>query len=155
MIIFASTPRSSNRSLPLRFSNQTFDAFLISHPCYMPCPCHPPGFDHPNIWGSVEVMKLFIMQFSPSFCHFLPLTSALFSNIPNLCSSLSVREIKFHTHTKLMSLNTAQNTLRSCLACRKEYIQNLWFIFVSFNLLCHNTRRTTFLSNSTLILQLV
>jgi hypothetical protein len=29
----------------------------------MPRSCHPPWFDHPNnIWWSVSVMKLFIIQ---------------------------------------------------------------------------------------------
>jgi hypothetical protein len=29
--------------------------------CYMPCPCHPPWFDHPNtMWWRVQIMKLLI-----------------------------------------------------------------------------------------------
>jgi hypothetical protein len=55
------------------------------HPCYIPCPCHPPWHDNFNYtWRTVQVMKLPIMQFSPTY-HFIPLRSkfflsALFSN---------------------------------------------------------------------------
>jgi hypothetical protein len=39
----------------------------------MPRPCLPPSFDHPNnIWSSVQVMKLLVIQSSPASCHFLP-----------------------------------------------------------------------------------
>jgi hypothetical protein len=38
-------------------------------------PYHPPCYDHPiNILWSVQGMKLLIMQSSPLFRHFLPLT---------------------------------------------------------------------------------
>jgi hypothetical protein len=80
----------------------------LSHTCYMSHAPHHPWFVHPNnIWWSVQVMKLHIMQSSPVFCH-SPLLrskcpnillSTLFSNTLNLCSSL-VWETKFHTHTK-------------------------------------------------------
>jgi hypothetical protein len=49
-------------------------AFFISHACYMPRPS--PWFDHPhNIWWSVQVIKLLIVQSPPASCHFLPLRS--------------------------------------------------------------------------------
>jgi hypothetical protein len=36
----------------------------------MPYPSHPPWLDHSNYtWRTVQVMKLLIMQLSPSFCH--------------------------------------------------------------------------------------
>jgi hypothetical protein len=59
--------------------------FYHSHVCYMLCPSHPLWFDHPNnIWWSVQVMKLLIMQCSPASHHFLLgpniLLSILFSN---------------------------------------------------------------------------
>jgi hypothetical protein len=39
---------------------------LLTHSCYIPCPSHPPWLDHSNyVWRGVQVMKLFIMQFSP------------------------------------------------------------------------------------------
>ena len=31
-------------------------------------------FKDPNIWWEVQIMKLFIIQFSPTFCYFLPFT---------------------------------------------------------------------------------
>jgi hypothetical protein len=40
----------------------------------MSCPSHPPWLEHSN-WRRVQVMKLFIMQFSPTFCHFISLRS--------------------------------------------------------------------------------
>jgi hypothetical protein len=42
--------------------------------CYMPCPSHPPLLDDSNyIWRRVQVMKLLIMQFSPTSRHFISL----------------------------------------------------------------------------------
>jgi phosphate starvation-inducible membrane PsiE len=45
-------------------------------------------------------MKLLIMQFSPTSCHFGPniLLSILFSNTLNLCSSLNVRDKVSHPY---------------------------------------------------------
>jgi hypothetical protein len=44
--------------------------------CYMPSPSHPPWLDHSNYtWRRVQVMKLLIMQFSPTSCHFISLRS--------------------------------------------------------------------------------
>jgi hypothetical protein len=41
----------------------------------MPYPPHPPWLDHFNYtWRRVQVMKLLIMQFSPT-CHFIPFRS--------------------------------------------------------------------------------
>jgi hypothetical protein len=46
------------------------------HSCYMLCPSHPPWLYHSNyIWWRVKAMKLLIMQFSPTSCHFIPLWS--------------------------------------------------------------------------------
>jgi hypothetical protein len=40
----------------------------------MPCPSHPPWLDHTNYaWRRVKVMKLLIMKFSPSSCHYISL----------------------------------------------------------------------------------
>jgi hypothetical protein len=40
----------------------------------MPCPSHPPWLDHSNYtWRTIQVMKLLIMQFSPTTYHFIPL----------------------------------------------------------------------------------
>jgi len=73
-IIFPSTPCSSMWSLPSKFYDQSFVYVShLSHTCYMPRPSHPPPYDHPNnIWWSVLVMKLLIMQSSPFPYHFFP-----------------------------------------------------------------------------------
>jgi hypothetical protein len=42
----------------------------------MPCTSHPSWLDHSNYtWRRVQVMKLLIMQFSPTSCHFISLWS--------------------------------------------------------------------------------
>jgi hypothetical protein len=42
----------------------------------LPCPFHPPWPDHSNYtWRRVQAMKLLIMQFSPTSCHFISLRS--------------------------------------------------------------------------------
>jgi hypothetical protein len=54
--------------------------------------------NHPNnIWWSVQVMKLLIMQSSPASRHFLPVRSKYSPQLPvlnifNLCFSLSVKD---------------------------------------------------------------
>jgi len=43
----------------------------LSHAYYMPCSSHTPFCAHPNnIWRTVQIMKLFSMQFSHTFCYF-------------------------------------------------------------------------------------
>jgi hypothetical protein len=40
---------------------------LLPHSCYMLCPSHPPWLDHSDYtWRRAQVMKLLIMQFSPT-----------------------------------------------------------------------------------------
>jgi hypothetical protein len=44
--------------------------------CYMTGPCRPPWFYHlSNIWRSLQVTKLLVVQSSPASCHFLCLRS--------------------------------------------------------------------------------
>jgi hypothetical protein len=50
--------------------------------CYRTCPSHP-LLDHSNYtWRRVQVMKLLIMQFSPTSCHFISLWSKYSSQHP-------------------------------------------------------------------------
>jgi len=89
-------------SLPFRFSKQNIKFMShLSYPCYIYRPSHPPLSPN-NIWWCVQVIKLLIMQSSPAFHHVLPLRSKYYPQHPVLkhLSSLSVRETKFHTHTK-------------------------------------------------------
>ena len=47
---------------------------VVFRTCYMPCPPGVSWFDHPNIiWWSVQIMQLFVMQFSPASHQFCPL----------------------------------------------------------------------------------
>jgi hypothetical protein len=61
------THKSSELTLPFRFSDQNFVG--ISNPSnafYISFPSHPPWLDRPNIWWSVQLMKLLIMQSAPA-----------------------------------------------------------------------------------------
>jgi hypothetical protein len=68
----------------------------LSHAYYMSYLSLSPWFDHPNnIWLSVQVAKLLIMQSSPASHHFLPLMSKHSPQYPVLkhsqsCSSFDV-----------------------------------------------------------------
>jgi hypothetical protein len=67
-LILQSVPVSSAWPFLLRFSDHNF--VCISHLfrlCYMRRPSHPPWFDNPSIWWSVQVMKLLITPSSHSF----------------------------------------------------------------------------------------
>jgi hypothetical protein len=84
---------------PSSYPTKILHAFLFSHACYMPCPSH---LHHSNYtWRRVQVMKLLIMQFSPTSCHFIPLRTNyspqhLFSNTLSLWSFLIVRDQVLH-----------------------------------------------------------
>jgi len=103
-LILQSVPVSSAWPFLLRFSDHNF--VCISHLfrlCYMRRPSHPPWFDNPSIWWSVQVMKLRIMQSSPASRRFRPLRSEyspqhLFSNTLSLCSSVRVGEQDSHPY---------------------------------------------------------
>jgi hypothetical protein len=59
-----------------RLPNQYPICIPLLHSRYMTCLYHPPWLDHSNYtWQRVQVMKLLIMQFSPTSCHFIPLRS--------------------------------------------------------------------------------
>jgi hypothetical protein len=69
------TSWSSQWSLSLWLSQQ-YPIYipLLPHSCYMPSPSHPSWLDHSNYtWRRVQVMKLFIMSFSPTSHHFISL----------------------------------------------------------------------------------
>jgi hypothetical protein len=62
---------------------------------------YPPWLDHPNnIRWKVQAMKL-IMQFSPTTCHFLPVSSKYSSSqSPSIYAFPLMWYSKFHTQTK-------------------------------------------------------
>jgi hypothetical protein len=74
-IVRPPTSCSSQWSLSFYISHQYPICIpLRPHSCYMPCPSHLPSLDHSNYtWRRVQVMKLLIMQFSPTSCHFISL----------------------------------------------------------------------------------
>jgi hypothetical protein len=74
-IILPSTLLGLQRGLlPSDFLTKILYAFLIPPMREIPHPSHSPWFDHPNnIWWSIQVMKLLIMQSPPASSHFLPL----------------------------------------------------------------------------------
>jgi hypothetical protein len=65
----------------------------------MPCPSHTPWLDHSNYtWRRVQVMKLLIMQLSPTSRHFISPQSK-YLLIPSVCnSSLIVRDKVSHLY---------------------------------------------------------
>jgi hypothetical protein len=55
---------------------ETLYAFLCLHVYCMACQYYPPSLDHSGcIWQRVQVMKLHITEFSPTYCHFISLRS--------------------------------------------------------------------------------
>jgi hypothetical protein len=76
---------------PLGFSTKILYEFLpLFHPCYMWCISHHPLLDHSNYtWRRVQVMK-FLMQLSPTSCHFILLECKYSLQHPFLIYSLSM-----------------------------------------------------------------
>jgi len=66
-IIFRSTLTSFEWSPSFRFFDQNVRISDLSYTCYMPHQSHPLRFELPNnIWWSIQIMKLLILQFSPA-----------------------------------------------------------------------------------------
>jgi len=74
-IILPSTPEFPKWSLSLRFLHHKPLIHLSSpHTCYMPRPSNSSLFYYPkNIWWTVRIIKLLIMQFFPLPCYLVPL----------------------------------------------------------------------------------
>jgi hypothetical protein len=72
---------------------------LLPNSCYMSCLSNPSWLHHSNYtWRTLQIMKLLIMQSSPTSCHFIVLwfkylLNTLFSDTLSLCSFLNVRPI--------------------------------------------------------------
>jgi len=106
-IILLPTPRSSKRTLSLRFPLQNLvRTSPVPHTCRTSHPFHSSVFQHPNnIWWGVQIMKFLVLQPRP-----VPVTSSLvgpnillgtlFSNTLILCSSLSVKYQVSHPRTR-------------------------------------------------------
>jgi len=106
---FLSIPKSSEWSLPFGLLDQNFVCLShLSHACT--CPAHVILHDLitlNNIWRSVQVIKLLIMQSLPGYLYFFPLRSKCSHHII-LKFSVHVPFLmcgtKFHTHTKEVKL---------------------------------------------------
>jgi hypothetical protein len=62
-------------SFPLAFPPPTYMRSSSLPSWYMPRPSHPHLNYSSNTWRRVQIMKLFIMQFSPLSCHLISLRS--------------------------------------------------------------------------------
>jgi hypothetical protein len=72
----------------------------LSHTCYMPCPSHPPWFDHSNNFRQeVQITKFLIIQFSPAY-YSICLRSKYSWHRSETPSVYIIP--KFHTHTNNM-----------------------------------------------------
>jgi len=74
-VFFSSLPGSSKLFLSLRFPHQNpVCTAPLPHACYLPHPSHSSRFDHMNNIGwVVQIIKLFIVSFSPFPCYLVPL----------------------------------------------------------------------------------
>jgi hypothetical protein len=81
-------------------------AVLLSHACCIFRPTQTLWFEHPNkIRQGVQIMKTFLVQFSPVSCSFLPLRIKISSSAPRSrtpwAHGLSLTwETRSHTHKK-------------------------------------------------------
>jgi hypothetical protein len=104
----SSTTRSSEWSLSFGLSHQNLLHFsLLSYMCHMTCPPHSLWFDLLNeIWRSMQIMNLLIVQLYPLTSYFIPLTSKYSPHNPvfklpqSVCAFHLMWETKFHNHTK-------------------------------------------------------
>jgi hypothetical protein len=134
-VIPSSTPRSSTWSLPCRISNQNFvRSSHFPHACHTPRTSQPPWFDCLN--NIIEEYKLW----SSSLWDFLqpPVTlsllgpnillSTLFSNTPNLCSSLSVRNNVSHPYNTTGKIIVAYVLIFTFLENRHTVKEKCYFV---------------------------
>jgi hypothetical protein len=108
-IVHPPTSWSAKWSMPFQLSHQKPCLHSSSpHACCILCPSHPPWLYHSNLtWWRVQLTKLLIIQFSPTFRHFIPLRSKYSpqhlllkkkKKKPCLCSPLNVRDQVSHQY---------------------------------------------------------
>jgi len=85
---------------------------LLHYACHIPCPSHPPLFNHPNnIWYQVQTRNLCTVPFSPMCYQFLLLKPNIFLSNPNFACVLSVI-----TETNNATADNCQSQLQPILA---------------------------------------
>ena len=73
-VFLSPTPGSSKWFLPQVFPPNPVCTARLFHACYLHSPSHSSRFDHLNIIGwAVQIIKLFIVSFSPLLCYPVPL----------------------------------------------------------------------------------
>ena len=102
-----STLQSSKMAPFIRYPHQSpACVVLLSHACRIPRPSHALWLEHPNeILQGVQIIKLFLVQFSPASCYFLPLRTKISSSAPRSRTTSAhglplTWETKSHNHKK-------------------------------------------------------
>jgi hypothetical protein len=111
------TARSSSFLFPSDFPINILYAFLFSPFVLYALSIYPPCLDHSNyMWRRVQVMKLLIMQFSPTSCHFIPL---LYKYI---CVSFTMP----YNHTEQNDTNAQEAVYETwCLSAGSSFLKSL------------------------------
>jgi hypothetical protein len=89
--------------------------------CYMPCPSYPPWLDQSNydhIWRSLLIMKLLIMQVSPTSCHFISLWPKYSPQHPVLKHPQSIKHQTFYFDFECkINVISAENSAGNLITC--------------------------------------
>lgn len=101
ILIFTST------SSRFRFYHQNHaDIFLLTHPCHISCPSHPPCFHHiSSTVYDAQIMQFLIKQFSPASSCFLLLRFKYFLGT----MSLNIQQSLFFISCEMPSLPPIQS----------------------------------------------
>jgi hypothetical protein len=111
---------------PFRFSNQNTVCFSFRRACYVLHPSHPPWLDPNNIWWSVQVTKLLIMQSSLASWPFPTLRSKYSPQHPALKRPLSVKNREFIGQVSNQRQNKEGSVSWIQLLCKTlAHIQNI------------------------------
>ena len=103
IVFVPSAPGSFQAVLSIGFS--PYDYWWVSlspHTCHQSPVCYPAWFYHPDdFWWGVQIMKLHVMHFSPSFFHSICFALICFSTPCSLTSSFGI--LPLMSEVKLVS----------------------------------------------------